>query len=1173
MAEPASPGVVRRPRRAAGCRCRCRTAQPRRWQVALITQRAAAQVKAALCQLSVTADKQQNIATARAAIEEAAAAGAKLVVLPEMWNCPYSNDSFPTYAEDLEAGPSPSAAMMADAARACGVTLVGGSVPEASGGRLYNTCCVYGPGGELLAKHRKVHLFDIDIPGKMTFRESATLSPGAAPTVVDTPAGRLGVGICYDIRFPELAMLCAARGAQALVYPGAFNTVTGPLHWELLARARAVDNQCFVLTCSPARSPGASYQAWGHSAAVGPFAEVLASCGAEPATVYADLDFAQVAERRANLPLRQQKRLDLYELLDKARLPASEAQALKFLHWGAPGPAPAGQHAGELADCDATCTSRSSDLVARKGAAAKDAAAAALSHAGSGASCGTAFAPPDWRVSDQDSKPAAQAEQQQLQQRQQEQAGWAARLHADDRERAAAARTAAQQEELMTMIWHERALEAELAPAPGYLDQHQPGGGAGGGGGGEHITPQMRSIVVSWLSEVAAEFNMQQETLFLAVALMDRFMAGTKGVPRSVLQLVAVACVLLASKQDEVVHPSVEELTDIAANCFQAHDLLRMERVLLDGLAWRIKTPTAYTFLHLFTQATAVQRAAAAAAGTGAAPGPRPPLTSPGAGAPSRSAAMLARAPPTARLCPSRPPALRLAPRCAAASRAPPERAADALLSAPLDPAAADALLRGAGGYAEPDEMSIWESLDGGHARYSSHSRALAGTYRAADERRARPRPRGGHPRVLRGRRLRAARRCALFRHGVFEFDLGAPLTAGDALDGLATFASLEFLSTALFITTREPRAAWGAAPLPPRHAPRAPRRAARASRRRRAAARSAAPRADDSMHGAIAPNNRFLNDVIGALCVSLYAWFDFDRGPPALHPPVDPRRSARRAQGSGTSRPSPHAHLTPPRPSGAAGMAARGRGGRGSWRGGRGGGRGGAGPPGLKDDDGNVVAVEQQTGPPPLFPAIELHCEPPEPTPHDRLLLLRRADLLRSYRASPYHLAAAERAAARSGGGGGGGDVERYSDRFVKRSGGKAPPKPPLASLLTLHPHHFPEELYSDHDRRLAARGLGGELFKRAPAEEGSALAKRLDTFTQQEAQQGRAGAPGGRPAGGAAEPAAADDDDAPAGGSYDEDDDDVMEEDDYYQGEQFDDDEGYDDACDDGGDEGPTY
>ncbi|PHT94769.1 Omega-amidase NIT2, partial [Capsicum annuum] len=192
-----------------------------------------------LCQLAVTSDKERNIVHARAAIEEAAEKGAKLVVLPEIWNSPYSNDSFPIYAEDIDAGPdaSPSTAMLSEVAQLLKITIVGGSIPERSGDKLYNTCCVFDADGKLKAKHRKIHLFDIDIPGKITFKESQTLTAGETPTVVDTEVGRIGIGICYDIRFQELAMLYAARGAHLICYPGAFNMTTGPLHWELLQRA------------------------------------------------------------------------------------------------------------------------------------------------------------------------------------------------------------------------------------------------------------------------------------------------------------------------------------------------------------------------------------------------------------------------------------------------------------------------------------------------------------------------------------------------------------------------------------------------------------------------------------------------------------------------------------------------------------------------------------------------------------------------------------------------------------------------------------------------------------------------------------------------------------------------------------------------------------------------
>ncbi|KAF2937562.1 omega-amidase, chloroplastic [Oryza sativa Japonica Group] len=282
--------------------------------------------KVALCQLSVTADKARNIARAREAIEAAAAGGAKLVLLPEIWNGPYSNDSFPEYAEDIEAGgdAAPSFSMMSEVARSLQITLVGGSISERSGNKLYNTCCVFGSDGELKGKHRKIHLFDIDIPGKITFKESKTLTAGQDLTVVDTDVGRIGIGICYDIRFQELAMLYAARGAHLLCYPGAFNMTTGPLHWELLQRARAADNQLFVATCAPARDTSAGYIAWGHSTLVGPFGEVIATAEHEETTIMAEIDYSLIDQRRQFLPLQYQRRGDLYQLVDVQRSGSDE---------------------------------------------------------------------------------------------------------------------------------------------------------------------------------------------------------------------------------------------------------------------------------------------------------------------------------------------------------------------------------------------------------------------------------------------------------------------------------------------------------------------------------------------------------------------------------------------------------------------------------------------------------------------------------------------------------------------------------------------------------------------------------------------------------------------------------------------------------------------------------
>lgn len=171
----------------------------------------------------------------------------------------------------------------------------------------------FSPSGALIATHRKVHLFDISIPGKIHFIESEVLSPGMAPTLVDLPEfGLIGIGICYDVRFPELAMLAARKGAFAMVYPGAFNMTTGPVHWELLGRGRAVDNQIYVALCSPARSAEAGYTAWGHSMVVDPYAEVVAVTDETEGIVEWVLTPERITEVRKGIPVTAQRRFDVY---------------------------------------------------------------------------------------------------------------------------------------------------------------------------------------------------------------------------------------------------------------------------------------------------------------------------------------------------------------------------------------------------------------------------------------------------------------------------------------------------------------------------------------------------------------------------------------------------------------------------------------------------------------------------------------------------------------------------------------------------------------------------------------------------------------------------------------------------------------------------------------------
>lgn len=265
--------------------------------------------------MHVTADKARNLQTAVRWIERCAAGGAALVVLPEMFCCPYDSAVFPQYAEP-QGGPVWQA--LSIAARSAGVTLVGGSMPEIDeDGRLFNTCFLFDPQGRQIGRHRKMHLFDIDVTGGQRFRESDTLSPGSQVTVVDAPFGRLGAAICYDLRFPELARLMALQGAKILVYPGAFNMTTGPAHWEILFRTRALDNQVYALGCAPARDEAAGYVSYGHSIITDPWGRVAAQLGSQEGHLLVDIDFTAVERVRRELPLLKHRRTDLYTLSER----------------------------------------------------------------------------------------------------------------------------------------------------------------------------------------------------------------------------------------------------------------------------------------------------------------------------------------------------------------------------------------------------------------------------------------------------------------------------------------------------------------------------------------------------------------------------------------------------------------------------------------------------------------------------------------------------------------------------------------------------------------------------------------------------------------------------------------------------------------------------------------
>ncbi|EEB07193.1 amidohydrolase [Schizosaccharomyces japonicus yFS275] len=266
-----------------------------------------------LVQLLSGMDKMDNLKNARTKVLEAAKNGANIVVLPEIFNSPYSVAHFREYAEDfVTTSHSPSYDALSQMAKDAKVYLFGGSIVELDNDKVYNTALVFSPDGSLLGKHRKMHLFDVDIPNGIRFIESEVLSPGNAMTMVQTEFGKFGMGICYDIRFPELAMIAARNGCAGMIYPSAFNTTTGPLHWELLARSRAVDNQIFVALCSPARNMDASYHAYGHSMAVDPYGKILAEAQEGPAIIYADINPTTMEVCRRAIPLYTQRRFDMY---------------------------------------------------------------------------------------------------------------------------------------------------------------------------------------------------------------------------------------------------------------------------------------------------------------------------------------------------------------------------------------------------------------------------------------------------------------------------------------------------------------------------------------------------------------------------------------------------------------------------------------------------------------------------------------------------------------------------------------------------------------------------------------------------------------------------------------------------------------------------------------------
>ncbi len=267
-------------------------------------------MRVAAVQLTSTTDRDANLAAAGALVERAATQGAELVVLPELFNLLGSREELRAGAEPLD---GPTITWAAELALAHGLWLVAGSIAERRGsGRIANTSCLLGPDGAVRATYRKVHLFDNDVPGA-AYRESDTFVAGDRLVVSDAPPVPVGMATCFDLRFPEHIRALALDGARIVVLPAAFTATTGAAHWEVLVRARAIEDQVFVIAADQVGASSPSLRWHGRSMIVDPWGDVLAEAVAdEPTVLVADLDLARQDAVRAQLPSLAARRPEVY---------------------------------------------------------------------------------------------------------------------------------------------------------------------------------------------------------------------------------------------------------------------------------------------------------------------------------------------------------------------------------------------------------------------------------------------------------------------------------------------------------------------------------------------------------------------------------------------------------------------------------------------------------------------------------------------------------------------------------------------------------------------------------------------------------------------------------------------------------------------------------------------
>lgn len=261
-------------------------------------------MKLGICQIKTTLKKIENINKAREMIIKTINQNVNIILLPECFNSPYGIKYFKEYSESFQENQDNITFMFFKEISELypDIYFLFGSIPEKDGNNIYNTMAIF-YNGILINKYRKIHLYDINITNKHSFKESEVITPGKQPTIIKTPWGNIGVGICYDLRFPKLAEYYRKNNCFLIVYPGSFNMITGKDHWELLQRSRALDNMLFIASCSTARNDGSIYESWGHSMVVNPWGTVIEKLDDKEGIITVDIDINKINDTKQTIPI------------------------------------------------------------------------------------------------------------------------------------------------------------------------------------------------------------------------------------------------------------------------------------------------------------------------------------------------------------------------------------------------------------------------------------------------------------------------------------------------------------------------------------------------------------------------------------------------------------------------------------------------------------------------------------------------------------------------------------------------------------------------------------------------------------------------------------------------------------------------------------------------------